>query len=88
MWAIEALTDNPSADSIVALVTAGVGVFGIHIGHMTGHQQEARRTDRERILAVLEQTQPQAVEDARTKLGLRWGGMAGAVGSDAPTHFL
>jgi hypothetical protein len=71
LLAIAILTDKPSADSIVALVTAVVGVFAIHIGHVSGHQQEARRTEREQTLAVLEQTQPEAVKEARKNLGLR-----------------
>ena len=41
---MQAIAADPvSADAVAAMVTAGLGVFAIHIGHVTGHQQ-ARRT--------------------------------------------
>jgi hypothetical protein len=37
---IEAIAADPvSAEAVAAMVTAGLGVFAIHIGHVTGHQQ-------------------------------------------------
>jgi hypothetical protein len=37
---MEAIAADPvSAEAIAAMVTAGFGVFAVHIGHVTGHQQ-------------------------------------------------
>jgi hypothetical protein len=37
---MQAIAADPvSAEAIAAMVTAGLGVFAIHIGHVTGHQQ-------------------------------------------------
>jgi hypothetical protein len=44
---MQAIADPVSAEAIAAMATAGLGVFAIHIGHVTGHQQARATIDAE-----------------------------------------
>jgi hypothetical protein len=58
--------DPISAEAVAAMVTAGLGVFAIHIGHVTGHQQA-----RDTIDAVRSSTSAGCSPLASTRFAMR-----------------
>jgi hypothetical protein len=72
---MQAIAADPvSAEAIAAMVTAGFGVFAIHIGHVTGHQQGRGTIDAVRSSTAAAGSRLAGTRfDALTKLNLQIG---------------